>query len=146
MPGAMRKGDPYLAFRFRVEIDNLDVGGFTEVTGLQVEIELHDYREGGANDAMLRFAGPVKYPSNLILKHGIMDAEVLWNWQREVMRGVIQRRNATIVLLDSAGRDRRRWEFQDVCPVRWSGPDLRASTAEVAIETMELTHRGLISS
>lgn len=144
MPGAMRKGDPYLAFRFRVEIDNLEVGGFTEVTGLQVEIELHDYREGGANEAMRRFAGPVKYPSNLILKHGIMDAEVLWNWQREVMRGTIQRRNAAIVLLDSAGHDRRRWVFQDVCPVRWSGPDLRAGTAEVAVETLELTHRGLL--
>lgn len=145
MPGAMRKGDPYLSFRFRVEIDNLDVGGFSEVTGLQVEVELHDYREGGANDAIRRFAGPVKYPSNLILKHGIMDADTLWQWQQEVMGGTIQRRNATIVLLDSAGQDRRRWDFQDVCPVRWSGPDLRAGTAEVAVETLELTHRGLIS-
>ena len=106
---------------------------------------MHDYREGGANDAIRRFAGPVKYPSNLILKHGIMDADTLWQWQQEVMGGTIQRRNATIVLLDSAGQDRRRWDFQDVCPVRWSGPDLRAGTAEVAVETLELTHRGLIS-
>lgn len=143
MADPMRK-DPYLSFRFRVEIGSLEVGGFSEVTGLQVEVELHDYREGGANNAMRRFAGPVKYPSNLILKHGIMDAQVLWNWQREVMQGTINPHNATVVLLNSAGEVRRRWEFQNVCPVRWNGPDLRAGTAEVAVETLELTHQGLI--
>lgn len=144
MPGSMREKDPYLSFRFRVEVAGIEVGGFSEVQGLQVEVELHDYREGGANNAMRRFAGPVKYPSNLILKHGIMDAEVLWDWQREVMQGDIEPHNATIVLLDSAGNARRQWTFQDVCPVRWSGPDLRAGSAEVAIETLELTHRGMI--
>ena len=45
--------------------------------------------------------------------------------------------------LDSAGEEKQRWNFVKACPVRWVGPDLRASTAEVAVETLELVHRGL---
>jgi len=48
-PPGLRK-DPYAGFNFLVEIDGLLVGGFTEVTGLQVETESHDYREGGLNE------------------------------------------------------------------------------------------------
>ena len=64
------RSDPYQAFNFLVEIEGLLAGGFSECTGLQVETEIFDYREGGQNDYLHRFAGPTKYPS-LILKHGI---------------------------------------------------------------------------
>lgn len=135
--------DPYLSLRFRVEIKGLVVGAFSEVSGLQVEIEVHDYREGGVNEYVHRLAGPVKYPSNLILKHGLMDATVLWNWQQEVVQGIINRRSGSIILMDHAGNEKWRWNFRAAYPVRWSGPDLRANTAEVALETLELVHRGL---
>jgi phage tail-like protein len=62
-----------------------------------------------------------------------------------MLRGEVKRRNVSIILLNSAGQDQRRWEFQDAYPVRWSGPDLRAGSAEVAIETLELAHRGLMA-
>lgn len=146
MPGSMRKGDPYLSFHFRVEIGGVEVGGFSEVTGLQIEMEMVDWREGGNNEFLLRFIGPAKHPANLVLKRGIIEADVLWAWQRGIMQGTIQRRTAAIVLLDSAGKDKRRWTYQDVCPVRWNGSDLRAGSAEVALETLELTHRGYITS
>jgi phage tail-like protein len=141
MANGNRKPDPYLGFHFLVEGD--DLGAFSEVTGLQVEIEAHDYREGGVNDYIHKLAGPARYPSNLILKHGIMDADALWKWQQEVIQGKIQRRKVSIVLLDSAGEAKWQWDFKDAYPVRWSGPDLRANTAEVAIETLELNHRGM---
>jgi phage tail-like protein len=137
------RSDPYLACNFLVEIDGLVVGGFQEVTGLQAEIEVHDYREGGLNEYIHRFAGPARYPSNLILKHGITDADTLWLWYQDVMRGAVERRNVSIVLLDSTRQEMRRWTFARACPVRWVGPELRAGTAEVAVETLELIHRGL---
>jgi phage tail-like protein len=143
MPGAMRKGDPYLSYRFRVEIKGVQVGAFSEVTGLQVEIETHDYREGGVNEYIHKVAGPARYPSNLILKHGLMDADVLWSWQQEVVQGGFARHNGSIILMNSAGDAVWRWNFTDAYPVRWVGPELRAGTAEVAVETLELVHRGL---
>ena len=146
MPASMRDKDPFLSFKFRVEINQLEVGGFSEVTGLQVEVEVFDYREGGLNDYIHKLAGPVRYPSNLILKHGLMDAEAIWQWEQQMLRGDIRRHNVSIILMNSAGQDKWRWEFQDAFPVKWSGPDLRASSAEIAIETLELAHRGLMAS
>ena len=136
--------DPFLSFRFRVEIGDRQVGGFTEVTGLQAEVEVFEYREGGLNDYVHKLAGPVRYPSNLILKHGLMDSDQIWDWEQEVLHGKIKRSNVSIVLLDATGQDKWRWNFKDACLVKWSGPDLRAGTAEVAVETLELAHRGFL--
>lgn len=143
-PGSRR--DPYLGLNFRVEIGDLEVGGFTEVTGLQVETEFQDYREGGVNEYVHRLPGPMRYPQNLVLKHGLTDGDSLWSWCQDVARGVITRLNVTIYLLDNAGLPVVRWEVQEAYPVRWSGPEFRAEHAGVAFESIELTHRGLVKS
>lgn len=135
--------DPYLNFKFRVEIKGVEVGGFSEVSGLQVEIEVEEYREGGMNEAIHKLAGPARYPVNLTLKRGLIDSAVLWQWQQEIVAGKITRRNGSIVLLNSAGQEKWRWNFKDAYPVKWSGPDLRGASPEVALETLELAHRGL---
>jgi phage tail-like protein len=136
--------DPFLSFNFLVEIKGLTVGGFTDVTGLQVEVEVEDYREGGVNGFIHKLAGPVRYPSNLVLKRGMMKADQLSAWQQEVASGKIALRNVSIILLDHAGDEARRWDFNEAYPVRWNGPELRAATGAVAIETLELVHKGLI--
>ena len=122
MPGNMRRDDPFLSFRFRVEINGIERGGFTEVSGLQAEVEVFEYREGGVNEYIHKLAGPVRYASNLVLKHGLMDTDRLWQWERELLHGIIDRTNVSIILTDEAGQDRWRWNFQDAYPVRWSGP------------------------
>jgi phage tail-like protein len=135
--------DPYLGFNFLVEIEGLVVGGFSEVSGLQIEVEVQDYREGGLNEYVHRLAGPTRYPSNLVLERGLTDSDMLWRWHQHVTRGVVERKNGSIVLLDSAREEKWRWNFVGAYPVRWVGPDLRAGTAEAAVETLELVHRGL---
>jgi phage tail-like protein len=139
----IRKEDPYLSFKFRVELGSIFIGGFSEVSGLQVEIETEDYREGGMNEYIHKLAGPARYPSNLILKHGLLDADQLWEWQQEIVQGAVNRQTTSIILMNSAGQPQWRWNFRDAYPVRWSGPDLRAGSAEVALETLELVHRGM---
>ena len=41
------RNDPYKNFNFRVEIDGIAQAGFSECTGLRVEIDVIEYREGG---------------------------------------------------------------------------------------------------
>jgi len=135
--------DPFLGFNFAVEIRSLVVGGFSDVSGLQAELEVQEYREGGLNEYIHKRAGPTRYPSNLTLKKGVTDATALWSWYCNVMQGTIERKNLSIVLMDSAGNEQRRWNFLRAYPVKWTGPDLRAATAEVAAETVELAHDGL---
>jgi phage tail-like protein len=136
--------DPVLGFHFAVEMGSLVVGGFSEVSGLQAEIEVQEYRPGGTNGFVLKLPGPTKYPSNLILKKGITDSKELWKWYQDVMRGTINRETVTILLMDSSGEESRRWKLLNAYPVKWTGPDLKAAASEVAVETLEFVHEGLL--
>ena len=135
--------DPYLNYNFAVEIEGLVAGGFSEVSGLQTEIEVQEYREGGVNEFIHKRAGPAKYPSNLILKKGITDVRALWDWYWDVAQGTIERKNVSVLLLDSTGQEKLRWNFEQAYPVKWVGPDLKATSSEVAVEEVELAHCGL---
>ena len=139
-----QRKDPYLTFNFLVEIDGLVVGGFSEVSGLQAEVEVQDYREGGLNDFIHRLAGPVRYPANLVLKRGLSDVQTLWLWHRDVRRGIVNRRNLSILLLDVTREIVAGWNVAQAYPVRWVGPEMRAEAATVAVETVELVHCGFV--
>jgi phage tail-like protein len=136
------RNDPYAGFNFLVEIEGLLVGGFNEVTGLSVETEVEQYQEGGNNDFVHQLAGRTKYP-NLVLKRGLTDIEALWSWHQKTAKGTIDRKNGTIYLLDKMRLPAMWWNFTDAYPIKWSGPDFRAEQNTVAVETVELVHRGI---
>lgn len=136
------KKDPYLSNRFLVEIDGIIAGGFSEASGLQVEIETEEYREGGVNDYVHKLPKITKY-QNITLKRGTTDSEVLWKWHQDAVTGKIQRKAGRIILLDSEGNEKWHWTFEGAYPVKWTGPDFKADTSTIAIETLELAHHGL---
>jgi phage tail-like protein len=141
-----KRTDPYLSFNFLVEIEGVVTGGFSEVTGLQAETEIKEYREGGLNEYMHRLAGPTRYASNLVLKRGLTDADTLLKWHQEVTQGTVNRKNGSIVLLDVAGGETWRWNFIQAYPVKWIGPSLRGNASEVAVETLEMAHNGIFKA
>lgn len=134
--------DPYPGFRFHVEIDSLFVAGFSEVTGLEVEVETEEYEEGGVNHHTHVLPKRVSY-SNVTLKRGLTDFPQFTRWIDEAIRGPAERKTGHIFLQDASGRIGRGWEFVDGYPVRWEGPDLAADQASVAIESLEIAHQGL---
>lgn len=135
-------GNPYLDFQFVVEIDSVIVAGFSEVTGLSVELETEEYEEGGINGYTHTFPKRFSY-SNLTFKKGLTDTENLWGWVRKAVLGEAERQNGRVIMLDNTGQQARGWEFIDAYPVRWEGPDLAADGGRVAMETLEITHEGL---
>lgn len=135
--------DPYVGYNFVVEVNGLVVGGFREVQGLSAEIKMTELAEGGENGFLHHFPGETRY-SNLVLSRGLTDVDTLWAWFDEVSRGVIKRRNMTILLLDLERNPAMWWEVRDALPVKWRGPQLSAiNGAEVATEAIEFVHRGL---
>lgn len=154
---ARRPTDPYGNFRFRLEIDSIQVAGFSECTGLQMETKVFEYKEGGRNDTTLKFPEHTSY-GNLTLKRGVTQADdYLRKWQRDIATSEFKmnsrsestnRANAktvAILLLDQRDNNTvvRRWSLVAALPVKWVGPDLKASSSEVAIESLEIAHEGI---
>jgi phage tail-like protein len=148
--GRSLREDPYLSFRFILVIDGMTAAGFNEVTGLTFETEVETFREGGFNAHERQLFGPTKCPEKLILKRGLSGrpkSNELWLWYKDVIAGKFVRKKQVIITLqDYAGAEVPIWEwvFGDVCPVKWTGPQFRAGTAEVAFETIELIHKELL--
>ncbi len=135
--------DPYMAYSFVVEIEGLIIGGFTEVTGLESEIELESYQEGGVNGYIHQFPRRTRYP-NLVLSHGLTDIDSLWRWYKAATAGNIQLKNGTIMLLNRQQIPMMWWNFKNAYPVKWVGPQFNASnTTAVAVERLELVHQGI---
>jgi phage tail-like protein len=134
--------DPYRAFRFLVEIQGLEVGGFQSVSGLERETKIDAYREGGVNDHEVQHAGLTTYP-RLKLKRGLTDP-MLWAWHQAVILGRIQRMVMSVVLLSESGAEAWRWIFIGAYPAKWTGADLDATQSAVAAETVEFVHHGLV--
>ena len=136
------RNDPYTGFMFQVEIQGLILAGFSEVSGLQMETETHDFREGGVNDYMHKLPSGSKQ-TNITLKRGLTDSDTLWKWHQGVVNGKIERKSGRIIMMDAEGNENWHWTFEGAYPVKWQGPDFKADSSTAAIETLELAHKGI---
>jgi phage tail-like protein len=134
--------DPLKAFKFHVEIDGITAAAFSEVTGLESETTVIEYRTGGDRNVVRKLPGLTKF-SNIVLKRGITQDAELWAWRKRVIDGDIDRKNGSIFLLDDTGQERVRWNFHAGWPCKLKGPELNALGNDVAIETLEIAHEGL---
>jgi phage tail-like protein len=135
--------DPYGNFNFLVEIDGIARAAFSDVSGFDTTIDVTEYREGGENTTPRKLPGQAKY-SNIVLKWGLTSDRELYDWMLQTVQGDIQRKNGSIVALDSAGNEVVRWNFRNAWPAKWDGPDYTAKGNDVAIETLELAHEGVV--
>lgn len=135
--------DPYRGFNFRVEIDGLTVGSFSECSGLSSDGDAVDYREGtDLPNTNRRLIGLRKFP-NIVLKRGYTQNTELWNWYRNIMNGVPDRRHGAIILMNEAHQAVLTWRFENAWVNKIEGPSMKASGNEVAIESVELVHESL---
>lgn len=143
---ARRPTDPYAGFRFKLAIQNVQVGGFSECTGLQMEVKTFEYKEGGRNNTTLKFPEHASY-GNITLKRGVTDRNQMIAWQLDIAEGTFAIRsrklNFAITLLNEQGQTIKTWSLIHAFPVKWTGPDLKASASEMAIESLEIAHEGI---
>jgi phage tail-like protein len=136
--------DPFRSYNFIVEIDGITRAGFRECSGLDSSQDPIDYREGNQRQTTRKLPGLRKH-SNIVLKWGMVtDDKELWDWRQTVIDGNVSRRNGSIVLVDDQGNEKARWNFVDGWPSKWTGPGLNATGNEVALETLEIVHEGLV--
>lgn len=137
--------DPYKNYRFRLEIDQITQAGFREVTIADSSQDPIEYREGHESPTVHKLPGLIKY-GNVSLKWGITDSMELYEWRKLVQDGNMKkaRRNIAIVLQDDEGNDKARWEVNEAWPTKYAAPDLNATGGDIAIETLEIVHEGMV--
>jgi phage tail-like protein len=137
--------DPYRGFNFLVEIDGITEAGFRECSGLDASTDPVDYREGTDPLHVRKLTGLNKY-SPITLKRGITDSDKLWKWRQTVIDGKTERKNLSIVLLNEAREEKWRWNLRNAFPTKWTGPTFNATSNEVAVETLEITHEEMVKA
>lgn len=135
--------DPFRSFNFRVEIDGLSVGSFRECTGLAGDGTPVEYREGtDVARTVRKLIGMQTYP-NITLKRGYTTNAELWTWYSNIVNGLSDRRNGSIILMDEQRNDVMRWDFENAWIKKIEAPSFNATANEVAVETVELVHEGV---
>ncbi|RWO22191.1 phage tail protein [Mesorhizobium sp.] len=133
--------DPFMNFRFVVEFDHIQRGGFNKVKGVSRELKVEIYHEGGENTYEHKLASNTTY-GNLVLERGLTD-DFLSGWNQDAGDGEIQRRDITIVMRDGEANEVWRWLVAGAFPVKWSGTDLDGSSAQILVESVEFAHHGI---
>ena len=134
---------PYRNFRFRLEIDGLDAGSFSEVSGFDATMDVVEYRAG--DDPAItptKLPGLIKY-GNITLKWGSSETMVLYDWLIDITEGTIEKKTVTLTALDEEGSPAASWRCINAWPVKYTAPEFNGTSSEVAIETIELAHEGL---
>ena len=136
--------DAYASNRFYISIEGVtgEQALFTEASGLQLEIEVFEYTEGGVNSFVHKLPGRTKV-GNLTLKRGMTNSKAFLEWISNVALGKIERKNVSIVMFNAKGDELMRWNYDGMYPVKWTGPQYQASGNAAAIESLELAHSGL---
>jgi phage tail-like protein len=134
---------PLPKFHFQVEWGGTRIG-FTEVSGLDSETEVIEYREGVNKEfSKTKMPGMRKY-SNITLKRGTFKSDNdFYDWFNTVNLNTIERRDITISLLNEEHEPVVVWKIKNAFPSKIQSTDLKADGNETAIESMEIAHEGL---
>ena len=118
--------------------------GFMEVSGLDIEIEAVNYREGSSPEDSARKIPGLRKFSNVTLKRGIIKGDnEFFDWINTKQIGDIERRDVVISLLDENHNPVVVWKLKKAFPVHYYGPILSAESGDLAMETLVLTHEGM---
>jgi phage tail-like protein len=134
---------PLPVFHYQVEWGGTSAG-FSEVSGLTMENQPIEYRDG-----LMKESSPVKMPglqkfSNVTLKRGIVNGDnQFFEWLNSVALNKIERRDVTVSLLNENHEPVVIWKIKKAWPVKLEGPGLKAAGNEVAVESIEIAHEGL---
>jgi phage tail-like protein len=140
-----------LTARFHVSVEGVDLGGWARCQGLEVKFNPVLQPEGGNYQYETVLPGAIKY-SNVILQRAINknDTELVLGWLRDRAANWIDASTgggggtATIILFDAHGAEVTRWMLRNVYPESWTGPELDAMSAGVAMEKLVLVHEGFL--
>lgn len=123
-------------YNFKVEIEGVTQGAFSECGGLEVEVEIVETLDGDTPLVRKR-PGRVHY-ANIVLRRGYTDSTELWDWTKNVLDGVVVRKSGAVILLDDTHNEISRYNFFEAWPCRWKGFEFIHDGVGASIEELEI--------
>lgn len=135
---------PLPQFSFQVTWGSQMKIPFQEVSGLDTETQVIEYRKSSSPAySTIKMPGIKKF-GNVTLKRGVFVKDnAFWAWYSQITMNTIARTTVVIQLLDEKGAPTMTWTLANAWPTKVSSPTLKSDGNEVAIQTIELAHEGL---
>jgi len=135
---------PLPAFHFEV-CWGTEKMNFSEVSGLNQEVQMIEYRHGSSPDySTQKMPGLWKY-SNITMKRGITKSDnKFYDWLSKIKLNTAERKDLTIKLLNENHEPTMVWKAHNCFPVKVEGAQLKATGNEVAVESIEVAHEGIV--
>lgn len=142
------RDNPYGAFNYLVSLGTGDelsvVAGFSDVSGIGVELNYSEYRNGNEKQNTIRKVANTYKHDDVTLKRGLIGSADLFIWFKNVRQGAYEPRPVTITILDEARTAVASIKLINAQPKKWVGPTLASKGGgEVAMEELHLVHEGL---
>jgi len=145
----VQRDEPYAAHNFQVIVNGISddgssvSGAFSEVSGLEVEINAIEYRNGNEGLTVRKLPG-LRTQTNLTCKRGATGHVEFWNWIKSAIDGDIQRAEGAIILNDENQVEVMRWNFARGWPCKYTAPSFNAANNEIAMESLEICVESLV--
>lgn len=132
------------SFYFSVNVNGIGDISCNEVSGLETEFDMIEYRTGGSLAfTKLKMPG-LRKTSDVTLKKGTFkDNKAMWNWLNQVKLNIIERKTVTVKLLDESGSPVQIWQLTNAWPKKLTVEGFKSDGNTVAIETLVLAHEGM---
>jgi phage tail-like protein len=137
---------PYGAFNYVVNFDGGEIfGGFSDVSGINTEITVAEYRNGNDKENHVRKVAGVHKVGDVTLKRGILNSKTLFDWIGQARtQGPDAQKSVTITLLDESQKAVQTWSLRGVIPMKYTGPTLAGKGGgDVALEEVVLSAEAL---
>jgi phage tail-like protein len=136
---------PPVGFHFLVsfELPQLvtDDTRFQEVSGLEVEMEMESFTEGGQNRFTWQVPKRARY-ADLTLKRGLFIGSPLIKWCRDALENFsFAPANITISLLNDKHEPAMSWYVTSAIPKKWSLSGFNAQENSIVVESLTLSYR-----
>jgi phage tail-like protein len=136
---------PLPKFYFSVDIGDQTDLPFQEVSGLDIDAEVIEYRHGNSPvHSTIKMPGMIKY-SDITLKKGVFTTDnSFYTWLSAISLNTYERLTVVIRLLDEAGEAKMTWTLKNAFPKQVTPTDMNSQSSEAAIETIVFAHEGLV--
>lgn len=152
---AQYRETPYGVFNYLVNLGDGSEGevqgGFSEVSGLNAEVTVAEYRNGNEPVNYVRKIPAINKAGDVTLKRGVIGADNIYSWLDQIRGGDVTAKRDVVIKLKNEDPTSASavvtWKLVKAMPIKWTGPTLTAKGgSDVAMEELVLSVETIIQS